>query len=145
MLSAYLEETIQFKDTVSSWEESIHIAAAPLLAKENINDSYVDDMISNIHEFGPYVIIVPGIAMPHAQNKGGVLENGMSLLKLEKPVAYPEEKEVKIVMVLAATDSSGHLELISDLASVLADEEIREELENAQTKDEVLRIIDSAE
>ncbi|OIJ11542.1 transcriptional regulator [Anaerobacillus alkalilacustris] len=145
MLCNYLEDTIELIDSAPSWEDSIKIAAEPLLKQGNINESYIQDMISNIHKFGPYIVIVPGIAMPHAQNKGGVIKNGVSLLKLKKPVLYPEDKEVNIVMVLAATDSSGHLDLISDLSSVLADEDIKNSLENAKSKDEILRLIKSVE
>ncbi|SES28184.1 PTS sugar transporter subunit IIA [Salipaludibacillus aurantiacus] len=145
MLSNYLENTIELMDSVSSWEESIKIAAQPLLNQGNINESYIEDMISNIHEYGPYIVIVPGVAMPHAQNNGGVNKNGVSLLKLEQPVFYPEDKEVRIVMVLAATDSSGHLDLISDLSSVLADDDVKNSLENADSKNEILSLIKSVE
>ncbi|RDI41631.1 PTS sugar transporter subunit IIA [Falsibacillus pallidus] len=145
MLSNYLENTINFMDSVSTWEESVKAAAQPLLKHGNIDESYVEDMISNIHKFGPYIVIVPGIAMPHAQNKGGVNQNGVSLLKLNKPVLYPENKEVNLVLVLAATDSSGHLDLISDLSSVLADEEVKTSLENAESKEEILRLIRDVE
>lgn len=145
MLSNYLEDAIELVNSVSSWEESIKVAAEPLLNQGNINESYIQDMINNVHEFGPYIVIVPGIAMPHAQNKGGVYKNGISLLKLEKPVLYPENKEVNIVLVLAATDGSGHLDLISTLSSVLADENIKNSLENAKSKHEILELIRSVE
>jgi mannitol PTS system EIIA component len=49
------------------------------------------------------------------------------------------------VMVLAAEDSSGHLDLISELAGVLADEDIKNSLEKAESKEEILRLIASAE
>jgi mannitol PTS system EIIA component len=145
MLANYLEDNIIFMESVSTWEESIKTAAQPLLNHGNIIDSYVEDMIHNVNEFGPYIVIVPGVAMPHAKNNGGVKENGVSFLKLESPVLYPEEKEVKIVMVLAAEDSSGHLDLISELAGVLADEDIKNSLEKAESKEEILRLIASAE
>ncbi|PYZ93882.1 transcriptional regulator [Salipaludibacillus keqinensis] len=145
MLGHYLEDTIELMDSVATWEESIKVAAEPLLNNGNIDESYIEDMISNVHKFGPYIVIVPGFAMPHAQNNGGVNKNGVSLLKLENPVFYPEDKEVNIVMVLAATDSDGHLDLISDLSAVLADEDIKKSLENAKSKDEILSIIKTAE
>ncbi|AOM83556.1 PTS sugar transporter subunit IIA [Salisediminibacterium beveridgei] len=145
MLSTYLENTIQLKETVSNWEESIRIAAKPLLNHGNINESYIQDMIGNVHEFGSYIVIIPGVAMPHAQNKGGVNANGVSLLKLEEPVVYPEEKAVTVIIVLAATDSDGHLDLIADLSSVLGDEEIKNSLEQATSKDDILSLIRRAE
>ena|SRR5690625_4741564 len=146
MLSDYLKGNINFVEQVSSWEDSITVAAEPLLKKGFITDKYVENMIANVHEHGPYIVIVPGFAMPHAENKEGeVIKTGVSLLKLENGVLYPENKEVKIVMVLAAEDSSGHLELISDLSSVLIEDDLREQLENATDEETIMQLIDSAE
>ncbi|MFC4737123.1 PTS sugar transporter subunit IIA [Bacillus daqingensis] len=145
MLRAYLQETTALRERVHSWEDSIKIAAHALLEQGYIKESYVEKMISNVHEFGPYIVIVPGIALPHAQNEGEVNKNGISMLKLEEPVLYPEDKEVQIVMVLAATDSSGHLDLISELASMFADDDIKQALEAAQSKEEILSIVENVE
>ncbi|SDJ57349.1 PTS sugar transporter subunit IIA [Salimicrobium halophilum] len=145
MLSTHLKDTVTFQDSVSSWEESIKVAAEPLLNQGNIKESYIEKMINNVHEFGPYIVIVPGVAMPHAQNAGEVNSTGVSLLKLEKPVLYPEDKEVSLILVLAATDSDGHLDLISTLAEVLSEEDTKEGLEKAESKEEILRLIESAE
>ncbi|MDZ5781944.1 PTS sugar transporter subunit IIA [Marinococcus luteus] len=145
MLSDYLKTNIQFLENVSTWEESIQIAAAPLLEKNKISTEYVQEMIDNVHENGPYIVIVPGIAMPHAQNKGSVLETGISLLNLKDPVLYPEDKEVSTVIVLAAEDSDGHLELISDLSSILIDESTMNEFKNAQSEHKILELLNREE
>lgn len=144
MLGNYLKGHIKFADEVSSWEESIKLAAEPLLSKGFITSKYVQDMIDNVHEHGPYIVIVPGFAMPHAKNEdGGVIRTGVSLLKLKNHVLYPENKDVKIIMVLAAEDSSGHLELISDLSSILMEDDVREQLETATSAEEIIKLIDS--
>lgn len=145
MLSSYLKGNIQFKAQVDSWEDSIKQAALPLLEAGNINPQYIDDMINNVNENGPYIVIVPGFALPHAKNEGGVIKTGISMLKLEQPVKYPEEKEVSILMVLAAEDSEGHLDLISDLSSLLVDDDIMEQFLNASSEEEVIKLIDQAE
>ncbi|PXW86485.1 PTS system mannitol-specific IIA component/PTS system ascorbate-specific IIA component [Streptohalobacillus salinus] len=145
MLSQYLTGNIACVDSVTSWEESIRLGAAPLLKNGNINESYIDDMIANVHEFGSYIVIIPGVAMPHAQNKGGVNKSGMSLLKLTEPVMYPEEKAVNLIMVLGAVDSNGHLDLISDLSTLLVDDDVLQALEQAKTETEILHVIKQAE
>lgn len=145
MLSEYLKDNIIFLDEVSSWEESIKVAADPLLKKGYITSKYIQDMIENVNINGPYIVIVPGIAMPHAKNKGGVIKTGISFLKLKKSVLYPEGKEVNILFVLAAEDSSGHLELISDLSSLLIDEEIMSQFKNANNEEEIINLIKMVE
>jgi len=144
MLATYLKDNIQIMNEVSSWEESIKVAAEPLLKKGFISEKYIQDMIDNVKINGPYIVIAPEIAMPHARNEGGVLKTGISFLKLKNPVYYPEGKQVSILFVLAAEDNSGHLELISDLSSILIDEEIVTKLKNSDNEDEIINLIKQA-
>ncbi|KMY50236.1 PTS sugar transporter subunit IIA [Peribacillus loiseleuriae] len=146
MLSQYLKNNVHFLNSAPTWEEAIKLAAEPLLNKGNITEKYVQDMIQNVNVNGPYIVIVPGIAMPHAQNHdGGVLKTGISFLKLKEPVFFPEEKDVNILFVLAAEDATGHLELISDLSSLLIDEDAMVKFKEASSETEIIEIIESVE
>ncbi|AGB42195.1 phosphotransferase system mannitol/fructose-specifc IIA component (Ntr-type) [Halobacteroides halobius DSM 5150] len=145
MLSQYLKGNISFLDEVSSWEESIKVAAEPLLKKDFITEEYVQAMIDNVHENGSYMVIVPRVAMPHSKDNEGVKKTGMSFLKLKEPVLYPEGKEVNISIVLAAKDNSEHLELMADLSSVLGDEEVRNKFENVASEEELIKLIKTVE
>ncbi|PLR78213.1 transcriptional regulator [Bacillus sp. V3-13] len=145
MLSEYLMGNVSFLDAVTSWEEAIKVAADPLLRKGSITPKYIQDMIDNVNINGPYIVIVPGIAMPHAKNEGGVIKTGISFLKLKKPVRFPEGKEVNILFVLAAEDTSGHLELIADLSSLLIDEEVMSKFKISNSEEEVIRLIKMVE
>lgn len=146
MLSQHLKGNVQFLNSVNSWEEAIKESATPLSKGGNITEKYVDDMIQNVHENGPYIVIVPGIAMPHAQNKdNSVVKTGVSLLKLEEPVAFPEGKEVNLLFTLAAEDTTGHLDLISDLSSLLIEDDVQEKLEQLNSEEEILDLIRTVE
>jgi PTS system mannitol-specific IIA component/PTS system ascorbate-specific IIA component len=145
MLGQYLKGNTKFIGEVSSWEESIKIAAEPLLEKKFIKETYIQSMIDNVHKYGGYIVLVPEIAMPHAKDEDSVNKTGMSFLKLEKPVEYPDEKEVKIIFVLAAKDNSEHLELIADLSSILADEEVLNKFKNVENEKELIDLIKTVE
>ncbi|MBA4493052.1 PTS sugar transporter subunit IIA [Paenactinomyces guangxiensis] len=145
MLSQYLKNNVHFLNSVPTWEEAIKVAAQPLLDKGNITRKYVQDMIENVNVNGSYMVIVPGIAMPHAKNNGGVLKTGISCLKLKDPVFFPEEKDVNILFVLAAEDTTGHLELISDLSSLLIDEDVMVKFKEASSEAEIIELIESVE
>ena len=54
-------------------------------------DAYVDAMVENIKENGPYVVIWPGTALPHADCLEGVKQEAASLLRLKKPVDFHHE------------------------------------------------------
>ncbi|MBN9654170.1 PTS sugar transporter subunit IIA [Halobacillus sp. GSS1] len=146
MLSEQLKGNIHFLKSVNSWEDAITESAAPLLNDGSITSKYVEDMIENVHENGPYIVIVPGIAMPHAKNEDGVVKKtGISLLKLEEAVPFPENKKVNLLFTLAAEDTSGHLDLISDLSSLLIEDDVREKLEQSKSEQEIIDLLQTVE
>ncbi|MGP4075906.1 PTS sugar transporter subunit IIA [Halobacillus sp. K22] len=145
MLAEYLEGNIRFLPSVDSWENGIREAADPLLNDGSITQSYVDDMIQNVNTNGPYIVIVPGIAMPHAKNEGSVVKTSVSYLKLEEPVMFPKDKEVHTFFVLAAEDSTGHLDLISDLSTILMEDDIKNKLEEAKSEQEIFDVLQMVE
>lgn len=145
MLSTFLKSKTQFVDEVGSWEESIELASKPLIENDYITSEYIDEMVQNVKDNGAYIVIVPEIAMPHASTDKGVLETGMSFLKLNKAVSFPDDQEVKLFFVLAAKDSTTHLELLSDLSSILIEEDFREKLKEAQSEEELISLLELVE
>lgn len=141
MLKDMLRNNIKVIDEVSSWEEAIKIASAPLKDGGFIKEEYISAMLENVVKNGPYIVIMPGIAMPHSRPENGVLKTGMSLLKLSKNVMFPEEKEVSLIFVLATTDPNTHLSLISELTNLLMDDESLEKMFSAKSQEEVLECI----
>lgn len=138
MLKDMLKNNIEVIDEVSDWKEAIRIAAAPLKNHGFIKEEYINSMVKNIIDNGPYIIIMPGIAIPHSRPEDGVLKTGVSLLKLLKSVRFPEDKDVELIIVLAANDSDVHLELIAELADLLMEDEAVKKLFSAKSKGEVL-------
>lgn len=138
MLKDFLQDNIQVLDKASDWEDAISIAAEPLKNKGIIQKEYVDSMIENVKINGSYIVIAPRVAIPHSRPENGVLSTGISLLKLINPVTFPEEKKVDLMIVLAAKDSETHLELIAELANLIMEDELLEQLLSATSKDEVL-------
>lgn len=139
------QETIQFAEKVVDWEEAIWLAAKPLLASGTIDDDYVNAMISNVKKNGPYIVVCPGVAIPHASNKKGVHKLGMSFLKLaeEVQVLGRPEKAVKILITLAAIDDKTHLKALAQLSNLLSKSESRQKLVDSNTIDEVLKMLES--
>jgi PTS system mannitol-specific IIA component/PTS system ascorbate-specific IIA component len=141
MLREMLKNNINVVDEVSCWQEAIKVAAAPLKEKGFIKEEYISAMVDNVVKNGPYIVIMPGIAMPHSRPEHGVLKTGVSLLKLSKSVKFPEDKNVELIIVLAANDSETHLQLISGLTDLLMEEESMEKLFLAKSKEDVLECI----
>ena len=81
----------------------------------------MDAMIKNVKELGPYIVIAPGIAMPHARPEDGVKKVCMSLITLSNPVEFGNEENdpTKIVICVGAKDHHTHLKAISELTQLL--------------------------
>lgn len=138
MLSELLgRDKIKVIESVANWEEGIKKASFPLLKKEYISEDYVKAMIQDIKEFGPYMIIAPGIALPHSRPEHGVNKLGMSLLKINEGVLFPTNESVHLIIVLAAVDNNSHLDALSKLAKILMEEDKREGLLKANNVEEL--------
>ena len=140
------EELIQQVDSVSNWQDAVGLAAQPLLAHGYIEESYIQAMIASINETGPYIVLAPKVAVPHASPDAGVHQLGISLLQVKEPVDFSEDddddKKVQLIFVLAAVDSTAHLRALQELALILDDEEAIDSLIAASDPREILAIID---
>ena len=133
-----LEDRIQVVEKVESWEKAIEVGAFPLVKDKKIKFNYIENMIKNIEELGPYIILIPGVAMPHARPDENVLESSISLLKVNEGVKFSENTDkVYLMFCLAAKDSSSHIEIIEKLMEVLSEEEKIEKIIKAKTKEEL--------
>ena len=137
-----LNGQIQVVESAENWEKAIETAAQPLIKNGKIKYGYVENIIKNIKELGPYIILLPGVAMPHARPDENVIESSLSLLKINKGVSFLEDTEdVKLMFVLAAKDSNSHIDIIEQLTELLGDDEKIERLMNAETVEEVENLI----
>lgn len=134
-------EKIQLATHVTDWQEAIRLAAKPLEAHGFIHTSYIDTMIENVKEHGPYVVLMPDVAIPHARPEDGVHQLGMSVLKLEEAVVFPEDKTVKVFFVLAAIDQTTHLKALAQLTELLGNAADLEKIQTAATIDEIVTVI----
>ncbi|MBS3973153.1 MAG: PTS sugar transporter subunit IIA [Erysipelotrichia bacterium] len=128
---------VSVKESVNNWTESIIVAATPLLEAGCITDNYVNAMIDNVKNNGSYIVIMPHVALPHSRAEMGVMKTGVSILKLDQPVMYPDDKSVKLIIAFSANDNNQHMELLSVLAEVLMDESRLKEILNANDTNEI--------
>ncbi|MCW6680094.1 BglG family transcription antiterminator [Aerococcaceae bacterium NML130460] len=137
------EDYIQFDSEVQSWQEAIERSAQPLSQKGHIQSSYIQAIIDRVNEYGPYIHIGKGVAIPHARPEDGVSKLGMSFLKLVNPVQLggKPEHEVDVFITLAAIDNTTHLAALAELTQILSNKDKLDQLKSAQTTQEVLDLI----
>ncbi|MCC9694524.1 PTS transporter subunit EIIA, partial [Streptococcus agalactiae] len=117
------EETYQTSSEQMNWKEAIRLAAKPLLASGKITESYPEAMIEKVEEFGPFINLGKGIAIPHARPEDGVNSVGMSMLVLEQPIYLLDDpkQEIYLLLCIAAIDNETHLKALSHLTTILRD------------------------
>lgn len=135
-------DRIILRNTVSSWEDAVRIAANPLVKNGNIDKSYVETMIQYSLQ-DSYIIIGPGMAIPHAAPDDGVHKVGMSLLRVRDGVDYLQTNRIQLIIIIAAEDKQQHLRALMQLMNLSGSDEDRNEVINAKSTDEVYEILSS--
>lgn len=148
MLKDLLDENmIQTEVEAKNWEEGIKKAGELLIKCGAVSPVYVDKMIEAVHEFGPYIVVVPGIALAHASSKDGVNRIALSLVTLKNgdvKFGNKENDPVHTIIAMATIDHNTHLKAITELVSLLNMNDFREALLQSD-KEKILSLIASNE
>jgi len=128
---------------VKNAREAVEAAGNLLLEENFIEERYIDAMVNTFTENGPYIVIAPGIAMPHARPESGALDIGISIVTLDKPVEFGHSKNdpVKIVIGLCAIDHQSHLTALTELMDILSNEKSIQKINEAKTSETILKIV----
>lgn len=139
--SNHIELDIECED----WRDAIKKSAQKLLDEGYIENRYIDAMIENIEENGPYVVISPGFALPHYGVGYGSKNVGMNLIRLKKPIMFGDDEddkqEVKFICCLSVIDHETHLKAFLNLVNMLGQDRFKRAIEDAKTSHEMAEII----
>ncbi|HBW41354.1 MAG TPA: PTS mannitol transporter subunit IIA [Leclercia adecarboxylata] len=144
MITTWLPaENIQIVDSVSDWKQAIRLSAQPLLAKETMTEAYIDAIFNSHQELGPYYVLAPGLAMPHARPEQGAIKNGLSLLHIKQGVSFEAEENdpIYVVIMLCALSGNEHINMITALADIFSDDERLSALLKASSIEEIQGVI----
>ncbi|SEK94997.1 PTS system IIA component, L-Asc family [Carnobacterium iners] len=143
LLDILTPEMIEINYECKTRDEAVSSAGRLLVKKGYAKESYINAMIKNIANNGTYIVIAPGIAMPHARPEDGVLAIGLSIAILKEPVVFghPKNDPVKIVVGLCAVDHQSHLKALSELVDILGNEEKVKNIKDAKSSEEIIAIV----
>lgn len=141
------KETYQHSNETLEWREAIRLGAKPLLEQGKIEASYIDAMIGKVEEFGPFIDLGKGIAIPHARPEDGAKEVGMSMLVLDNPIFLADDPahEIKLLICISAIDNASHLKALSHLTKLLRKDEYIQALLESKQFEEIKTIIQQEE
>lgn len=137
------KNAIKVNVEVKDWEEAVKIGGKLLVESGFAEPQYVEAMIETVKEMGPYIVIAPGIAIPHARPEAGAKAVGLSLITLKNPVNFgnKENDPVKILISFVTTDNKQHLDALRQLAEVLSNSELVSKIKEAKDEEELLKLI----
>lgn len=136
------ENLVDVDVSVEDWQGAIRAAGKLMVADGAVEERFVDAMIRVAKEFGPYIVVAPGIALPHARPEDGVIQASIAIVRLKTPVDFGNEDNdpVYLVVALAAVDQEQHIDGLRQLALVLGNSEKIDAIKAATSKEELLDI-----
>ncbi|MFC0299222.1 PTS sugar transporter subunit IIA [Virgibacillus soli] len=129
---------------VANAEEAIEAAGNLLTQAGLVESSYIEAMKHSYRNNGPYFVLAPSIAIPHARPEDGVNEASVSFVQLKEPVEFGHASNdpVRLVFGLGASSSDEHLTLLRKLTSLLNDSENVEKLIAATSYEDIKNILE---
>lgn len=137
------KERIALDVSCDGWKEAVRTGCSLLLQQDCITPEYTEAILRHHEEMGPYMVVAPGIMFAHARPEEGAKQIGISLVRLKTPIAFGNETNdpVSLVLTLATTDNTAHLALLASLMSLLSDEEDMKQVMQAETVEKVMAVI----
>ncbi|HQE70733.1 MAG TPA: PTS sugar transporter subunit IIA, partial [Atopobiaceae bacterium] len=83
-------KNVQIVDSCKGWEDSVHVAVQPLVDQGYVTSDYIDGIISNAKEYGPYFVIAPELALLHARPEQGVIKRQLAVTVVREGVVFKE-------------------------------------------------------
>ncbi|WP_017471570.1 BglG family transcription antiterminator [Amphibacillus jilinensis] len=131
---------ITLKKKLSSWNEALRLTAKPLIRDGSITENYSQAVIDHC-QTDPYIIIGPGIAIPHASPENGVNKVSMSLLRIEDGVTFAEDYQIHIIVLIAALDKQQHFKALTQLLKLSGTPSDLDTIKQAKVKKEITDIL----
>lgn len=130
-----------FKEEEKNWEGAIQEASQVLLANGCINECYINTMIALAHQYGPYFVISPRIAIAHAQPKDGASKIGVSLSIYKNGLDIMGKEKVQFLFVLATPNQSEHMHILQNIACLAEQPEVMNEMIESGSVEDILCIL----
>ncbi|WP_027710737.1 PTS sugar transporter subunit IIA [Dickeya chrysanthemi] len=143
-------DSVLLHASAADWREAIKLGTDMLIASGAVEPRYHEAIISSIEKMGPYIVIAPQFAMPHARPENGVNRTAFALVTLTAPVKFDGEDEpVDVLITLAGSTSDEHMEGLMEVTQVLEDEHSDsginlDKLRACTSREAVFSVIDKA-
>ncbi len=138
------QKNFAFYREAADWKDAVRKCCQPMVVNGVIGEDYAERVIECVKKYGPYIVILPGVAIPHCNESCELAyKTAIGFAKFEKPVIFDKEdkeKNATVFFTLSATDHNKHLENLLKLSSILEDGKILGQLFRARSEADLLKI-----
>lgn len=136
--------TIAVRLDAPDWESAVRDGGRLMVSAGSVESRYIDAIVENHKAMGPYFVVAPGIAMPHAKPENGVLRTGYALVTLARPVEFgaPDNDPVDLLIFAGAINREEHnTEAVPQIAELCDSDRFTAALRRAGTAEEVAAVL----
>jgi mannitol PTS system EIIA component len=136
-LSILSAENIVLNKVLTNKEEAIRFTGQILVDRGYVEPSYIEKMLER--EEMASTFMGNSVAIPHGTDdaKSEVKNSGLAIIQVPEGVDFGDGNIVKLIIGIAGKGDE-HLEILSNIAIVVSEEENVEKIVSASTAEEVL-------
>ena len=129
-------------DKTFPWEEAIERSALSMIEEGFVGESYPKEIMELIKGFGNYMVVQDGIFLGHSGNSESINKTGISLAFFKKPIEFPENEKVRVVLTLASKDKREHLNGLMEFLGIMRKKSLIKELDKLDTSNKIYKKIE---
>lgn len=135
------KDKVKLNVKVADKYEAIRIAGQLLAQAGHVPAAYIDKMIEREEALSTY--IGGGLAMPHGTNdsKAIIQSTGMSILIVPEGVDFGGDEPAYLIIGIAAVGDD-HMNILTNVAMLVSEEEDMRRILNAGTEEELISIFE---
>jgi PTS system mannitol-specific IIA component len=135
------KENIEMGVELNSQDEAIRRAGELLVQNGHVEEKYIDSMFER--EKSVSTFMGNAVAIPHgtSDSKKWVEKSGLSILTVPEGVEYGDGNIAMLIIGIAGKGDE-HLEILSNIAQVVSDEDNVAKIVQAESKEELLAFFD---
>lgn len=138
------EKYIQTDVRATDWREAVKVAGDILVQLNKCEQEFIHQMIETVEKLGPYMILLPDVALFHAPPGDYVHQACLSFVTFKEPVYFTDfdNQRIKCAFALGAVDPESHMEMLQQVAMLLQNESFLKLATNNATKKELLASVE---
>lgn len=134
------KKLIKIIDQKMDWKEAIREGVGLLSTNNYCGSQLSEEIIKSVEKHGPYFIIMPGVALAHAEPTKHNYKIGISLIKFNQVISFSDEKrhDINLLFTLSAVDANSHLDILVKFSNLFTEQEnLVEEIIKCQTLEQI--------